>query len=564
MRILGYFNIIVFIILFISAGNATYASEPSRSKNGMVVTAEPLATKVGAQILKKGGNAVDAAVAVGFALAVTYPTAGNLGGGGYMVIHLKDGTQTTIDYRETAPKAALKDMFIDSSGKFQPKLSQEGATSAGVPGSVAGLLHALEKYGSMKLADVIQPAINLAKDGFPLTYYTAKMFEGNLKEFKKYESSMKVFSKDGKPFEEGDIFKQSDLARSLELIKQKGLDGFYKGKTADLIVEQMKKMNGYISHEDLENYTVIEREPVKGSYKDFEIISMPPSSSGGIALIQMLNILENYEFNKDEWGSSDYYHKLVETMRYTYADRSKHLGDPAFYNVPQNWLISKEYAKEIFKNIKDRAAVSREVNPGVPPKNESEETTHYSIADKYGNAVSVTTTINAGFGSSVVVDGAGFLLNNEMDDFSAQPGVPNMYGLLGSEANSIQPGKRMLSSMTPAIVLKDNKPFLVVGTPGGSTIITIVLQVIFNCIQFNMNLENAMDAPRIHHQWFPDEIQYERFAFPTDVKNNLVERGHKIGRQRGLGLVESIMIDQSSGVFYGVSDKRGAGLAEGF
>jgi gamma-glutamyltranspeptidase/glutathione hydrolase len=564
MRILGYFNIIVFIILFISAGNATYASEPSRSKNGMVVTAEPLATKVGAQILKKGGNAVDAAVAVGFALAVTYPTAGNLGGGGYMVIHLKDGTQTTIDYRETAPKAALKDMFIDSSGKFQPKLSQEGATSAGVPGSVAGLLHALEKYGSMKLADVIQPAINLAKDGFPLTYYTAKMFEGNFKEFKKYESSMKVFSKDGKPFEEGDIFKQSDLARSLELIKQKGLDGFYKGKTADLIIEQMKKMNGYITHEDLENYTVIEREPVKGSYKDFEIISMPPSSSGGIALIQMLNILENYEFNKDEWGSSDYYHKLVETMRYTYADRSKHLGDPAFYNVPQNWLISKEYAKEIFKNIKDRAAVSREVNPGVPPKNESEETTHYSIADKYGNAVSVTTTINAGFGSSVVVDGAGFLLNNEMDDFSAQPGVPNMYGLLGSEANSIQPGKRMLSSMTPAIVLKDNKPFLVVGTPGGSTIITIVLQVIFNCIQFNMNLENAMDAPRIHHQWFPDEIQYERFAFPTDVKNNLVERGHKIGRQRGLGLVESIMIDQSSGVFYGVSDKRGAGLAEGF
>lgn len=564
MRILGYFNIIVFLILFISARDATYASEPSRSKNGMVVTAEPLATKVGSQILKKGGNAVDAAVAVGFALAVTYPTAGNLGGGGYMVIHLKDGTQTTIDYRETAPKAAFKDMYIDSSGKFQPKLSQEGATSAGVPGSVAGLLHALEKYGSMKLADVIQPAINLAKDGFPLTYYTAKMFEGNLKEFKKYESSMKVFSKDGKPFEEGDIFKQSDLARSLELIKQKGLDGFYKGKTADLIIEQMKKMNGYISHEDLENYTVIEREPVKGSYKDFEIISMPPSSSGGIALIQMLNILENFEFNKDEWGSSDYYHKLVETMRYTYADRSKHLGDPAFYNVPQNWLISKEYAKEIFKNIKDRAAVSKEVNPGVPPKNESEETTHYSIADKYGNAVSVTTTINAGFGSSVVVDGAGFLLNNEMDDFSAQPGVPNMYGLLGSEANSIQPGKRMLSSMTPAIVLKDNKPFLVVGTPGGSTIITIVLQVIFNCIQFNMNLENAMDAPRIHHQWFPDEIQYERFAFPTDVKNNLVERGHKIGRQRGLGLVESIMIDQSSGVFYGVSDKRGAGLAEGF
>lgn len=563
MRISGYSKFL-FLLLLLNSLNFSLAYEPARSKNGMVVSAEPLATKVGVQILKKGGNAVDAAVAVGFALAVTYPTAGNIGGGGYMVIHLKDGNSTTIDFRETAPGLAFKDMYIDSSGKFQPKLSQEGATSAGVPGSVAGLIYALEKYGTMKLEDVIQPAINLAEDGFPLTHYAARMIESNIKEFKKYESSMKVFSKNGKSFEEGDIFKQTDLAQTLKLIKQNGRDGFYKGKTADLILNQMKKMDGLITLEDLENYKVIERKPVIGTYRGFEIVSMPPSSSGGIVLIKMLNILENFDFKKEEWGSSSYIHRLVEAIRYAYADRSKHLGDPEFYNVPQGWLISKEYSKEIFNKISERATESKSITPGNPKWNESEETTHYSIADKFGNAVSVTTTINAGFGSSLVVDGAGFLLNNEMDDFSAQPGTPNMFGLLGSEANSIQPGKRMLSSMTPTIVLKNGKPYLVVGTPGGSTIITVVLQVIMNLLEFDMNLKNAMDAPRIHHQWFPDEIQYERFALPEDVKNNLMAKGHKIGRMRGLGLVEAILIDQDNGIFFGVSDKRGAGLAEGF
>lgn len=563
MRISGYSKFL-FLLLLLNSLNFSLAYEPARSKNGMVVSAEPLATKVGVQILKKGGNAVDAAVAVGFALAVTYPTAGNIGGGGYMVIHLKDGNSTTIDFRETAPGLAFKDMYIDSSGKFQPKLSQEGATSAGVPGSVAGLIYALEKYGTMKLEDVIQPAINLAEDGFPLTHYAARMIESNIKEFKKYESSMKVFSKNGKSFEEGDIFKQTDLAQTLKLIKQNGRDGFYKGKTADLILNQMKKMDGLITLEDLENYKVIERKPVIGTYRGFEIVSMPPSSSGGIVLIKMLNILENFDFKKEEWGSSSYIHRLVEAIRYAYADRSKHLGDPEFYNVPQGWLISKEYSKEIFNKISERATESKSITPGNPKWNESEETTHYSVADKFGNAVSVTTTINAGFGSSLVADGAGFLLNNEMDDFSAQPGTPNMFGLLGSEANSIQPGKRMLSSMTPTIVLKNGKPYLVVGTPGGSTIITVVLQVIMNLLEFDMNLKNAMDAPRIHHQWFPDEIQYERFALPEDVKNNLIAKGHKIGRMRGLGLVEAILIDQDNGIFFGVSDKRGAGLAEGF
>lgn len=563
MRISGYSKFL-FLLLLLNSLNFSLAYEPARSKNGMVVSAEPLATKVGVQILKKGGNAVDAAVAVGFALAVTYPTAGNIGGGGYMVIHLKDGNSTTIDFRETAPGLAFKDMYIDSSGKFQPKLSQEGATSAGVPGSVAGLIYALEKYGTMKLEDVIQPAINLAEDGFPLTHYAARMIESNIKEFKKYESSMKVFSKNGKSFEEGDIFKQTDLAQTLKLIKQNGRDGFYKGKTADLILNQMKKMDGLITLEDLENYKVIERKPVIGTYRGFEIVSMPPSSSGGIVLIKMLNILENFDFKKEEWGSSSYIHRLVEAIRYAYADRSKHLGDPEFYNVPQGWLISKEYSKEIFNKITERATESKSITPGNPKWNESEETTHYSVADKFGNAVSVTTTINAGFGSSLVADGAGFLLNNEMDDFSAQPGTPNMFGLLGSEANSIQPGKRMLSSMTPTIVLKNGKPYLVVGTPGGSTIITVVLQVIMNLLEFDMNLKNAMDAPRIHHQWFPDEIQYERFALPEDVKNNLIAKGHKIGRMRGLGLVEAILIDQDNGIFFGVSDKRGAGLAEGF
>ncbi len=554
----------VLFVLLISFSFQLHANT-AHGKRGMVVSAEPIASQVGLQILKKGGNAVDAAVATGFALAVTYPAAGNIGGGGYMVIHFPDGRNIAIDYRETAASLANRDMYLDKNGNFTPELSQVGILSAGIPGSVAGLLYALEKYGTMKIADVIQPAINLAEDGFPLSASNAKSLEATLNDFRKFPSSLKVFSKNGTAYQEGDIFKQPDLAQTLTEIKNSGKDGFYKGKVAELLLNQMKTLGGNFSRKDLENYKPVEREVVKGKYKDFEIISMPPSSSGGTTLIQMLNILENFSFQKDEWNSSNYIHALVSAMKYGYADRSMHLGDPDYYNVPQKWLLSKSYAKKLFAQITDKAIPSENIKPGNPTEfKESEETTHYSVMDKHGCAVSVTTTINSAYGSKLVVEGAGFLLNNEMDDFSGKPGVPNQFGLIGSVANEIQPGKRMLSSMTPSIVLKNGKPVLVVGSPGGSTIITTVLQVILNVLEFDMSLEQAVNSPRIHHQWLPDEIYCEPFGIAKDVRMNLIMRGYKFGTERGLGLVEAIKFDQATGEFTGVSDKRGSGLAEGF
>jgi gamma-glutamyltranspeptidase/glutathione hydrolase len=515
--------------------------------------------------LKKGGNAVDAAVAVGFALAVTFPSAGNLGGGGFMIIHLNDGKNTAIDFREKAPLLAGRDMFLDEYGNYAPELSMTGTTSTGVPGSVAGLIYALEKYGSLELAEVIQPAIELAENGFTLDYTSAQSFNFTFGDSVQFLSSYKIFTNCGEEYCAGDIFKQPDLAFTLKQIKENGRDGFYKGEIADLIVKQIKEFNGIISLEDLEEYDPIERQPVTGTYRNYIIASMPPPSSGGTALIQLLNILENFHFTKEEWGSSGYIHRLVESMKYAYADRSVHLGDPDFYNVPLEWLLSKEYAKEIFVRIKDSASAFSEIIPGQPfYLNESTETTHYSVCDSYGNAVSTTTTLNSAFGNRIIVDGAGFLLNNEMDDFSAKPGEPNQFGLLGNEANSIQPGKRMLSSMTPTIVLRNNKPFLIVGSPGGSMIITSVLQVIMNVIDFGMDIQDAINAPRIHHQWFPDEIYYEQFGLSCDVKENLIRRGNKIGGERILGCVEGILIDHFNNIIYGASDPRGNGWAEGY
>jgi gamma-glutamyltranspeptidase/glutathione hydrolase len=554
-------------ILFFFFASSSLASpdNPIKAKNGMVVSANDLATKVGVVILKNGGNAVDAAVAVGFALSVTYPVAGNLGGGGFMVIHLADGRDITIDYREKAPFLSSKDMYLDSAGNYNPKLSQVGETSAGVPGSVAGMIYALEKYGTMKLADVIKPAINLAEDGFPLNESTAASFNRYKKSFEKFESTKKVFTKIDNVYQEGEIFKQPDLANTLRLIKENGRDGFYKNYVASLIVEQMKKSGGYISYKDLENYQPVERQPIKGSYKGYDVISMGPPSSGGIALIELLNILENFSFDKKEWGSSRYIHTLAEAMKYVYADRTYHLGDEDFYPVPKKFLLSKEYVKQIASKIKNNAVPSSEISQGKPEEFlESMETTHYSVYDSYGNAVSTTTTINSGYGSKVVVDGAGFFLNNEMDDFSAKPNVPNQFGLLGGEANSIQPGKRMLSSMTPTIVLKDNKPFLIVGSPGGSTIMTVVLQVILNVIDFDMDIMKAIEMPRIHHQWFPNEIIYEPFGMSVDVMENLLEKGHNIASPEYLGRVEGILINNSDGFIYGATDPRGNGLAKGF
>lgn len=537
----------------------------------MVVSASQISSEIGVEILKKGGNAIDAAVAVGFSLAVTYPYAGNLGGGGFMVIHLSNGINTTIDFREKAPLNAARDMYLDENGNYVASLSQEGATSVAVPGTVAGLIYALEKYGTMKLADVIQPAIDLARNGWKIDYQTAKSFNSFMNDFIKYPSSKKTFYK-GTPYKQGDIFIQKDLANTLELIKKYGKDGFYKGKVAKLIVEQIKSLGGLISEKDLEKYEVQEKEPIKGTYKGFEVISMPPSSSGGIALVEILNVLENFNIKKNDWGSSDYYFKLIETMKYAYKDRAEYLGDENFVKVPKEILTSKEYAKTIYEKINAHfgKATPADQLANIPLNkfDESNETTHYSILDKWGNAVSTTTTINSAYGSKIIVDGAGFLLNNEMDDFSAKPGTPNQFGLIGNEANSIQPGKRPLSSMTPTIVLNNNFPYLVIGSPGGSRIITTVLQVILNCIDFGMNITEAINAPRIHNQWLPDVIFLERFALSNDVMKELINMGYHFEdadkRFTILGLAEGILFDQKNNIMYGASDYRGPGAAIGY
>jgi gamma-glutamyltranspeptidase/glutathione hydrolase len=551
-------------VIFFLSTEISFGGNPVRSKNGMVVSANELATKVGVQILKTGGNAVDAAVAVGFALAVTYPSAGNIGGGGFMVIHLANGKNTTIDFREAAPLAAHEKMFLDELGNYVPSLSQAGWKASGVPGTVAGLIYALEKYGTMKLKEVIQPAIDLAENGFVLSYKNSEIGNYAFENLSKVESTKKIFTNNGKKFIEGDLLIQIELANTLKLIRDKGRDEFYKGEIAKKIVEQSKLFGGLFTLKDFEDYEAIERTPIEGNYKGYKIISMAPPSSGGICILETLNVLENFQFTKDDWNSSLYLHALIETWKYVYADRSEHMGDPDFYNVPQDILISKKYASEIKSSIKRNAIPSLQIHAKVLTKNEKEETTHYSIADKFGNAVSTTYTLNDSYGNKIVVDGLGFLLNNEMDDFSAKPGTQNMYGLLGSKANSIQPRKRMLSSMTPTIILKDEKPFLIIGSPGGSTIITSVLQTIVNVIDFKMNIFDAIAAPKIHHQWLPDEIDYERFVMTDDVKQNLISRGHKLGKERSLGRLEGIIFDINTNTFTGASDPRGYGLAAGF
>ncbi|MDQ7816133.1 MAG: gamma-glutamyltransferase [Melioribacteraceae bacterium] len=537
---------------------------PVRSKNGMVVTASPLASDAGVSILKKGGNAVDAAVAVGFALAVTYPSAGNIGGGGFMVIHLANGINTTLDFRETAPIAAFENMFLDSLGNYNPDASQLGWKSSGVPGTVHGLITALEKYGSLSLSDVIQPAIDLAEEGFKLTDNMANSINYYYNDFMNYESSKKIFTNNGNKYSEGDLFIQKDLANTLKSIRDNGIDGFYKKNIAQKFIDESNKNDGIFSIYDLEQYATIEREPIIGTYRGHQIVSMAPPSSGGICLIEALNVLENFNFNRDDWGSSRYFHILVETFKRVYADRSIHLGDADFYPVPVNFLTSKKYAQNIANSITENALPSEMISGTNLKYKESEETTHYSVADKSGNAVAVTYTLNSSYGNRIVVDGLGFLLNNEMDDFSAKPGVPNQFGLIGSKANSIQPKKRMLSSMTPTIVFKDDKPFMLIGSPGGSTIITQVLQTIQNVIDFGMNIYDAIDAPRIHHQWLPDEIYWEPIGISPDTKQILIEKGHKFGPVRPLGRMEGIIIDSNEKIFYGTSDPRAFGKAAGY
>ncbi len=549
---------------------------PYRAYHGLVVSARPEASEAGLEMLRRGGNAIDAAVATGFALAVVHPVAGNIGGGGFMVIRFADGRTTTIDFRETAPQAATRDMFLDKNGQFVPERSQQGYLASGVPGSVAGLLLAHEKYGRLSRAEVLEPAIRLAEEGFRLTREQAARFNAFREAFSRYPSTRKYFVKDT-PFREGELFVQKDLARTLRRIQQYGAADFYRGETADLIVAEMRRGGGLITHADLASYRAIERPPVVGTYRGYRIISMGPPSSGGIGLIQLLNAVEPYDIAEMGFGSSATIHLMAEAMRRVYADRAQWLGDPDFVKVPVQGLISKEYMRRRMADFNPyRADTSQRITHGDPWAFESQETTHYSVVDDEGNAVSVTTTINGAYGSLVVVDGAGFFLNNEMDDFSAAPGVPNMFGLVGSEANAIAPGKRMLSSMTPTIVEDpEGRLFLVLGTPGGSTIITTVFQLVLNVIDHGMNIQQAVLAPRIHHQWLPDVLYYERRGLPRDVVENLKRRGWKVverdgtsGRAHAIQVVygpdELAPLPDVTRVYLAGVDPRGEGGAAGY
>lgn len=560
-------SLLTTLLLVGLCGLALSASRrPVRARHGMVVSAQELASQVGVEILKRGGNAVDAAVATGFALAVVYPQAGNLGGGGFMVIRFPDGRATTIDFREKAPGKAHRDMYLDEKGEVIPGLSTFGYLSSGVPGSVAGLCYALNKYGTMSLKEVLQPAIGLAEKGFPVSYGFSQALRRASEELSHFPATAKIFLKNGEPYQEGDLFVQKDLAKTLKLIAEKGPDAFYKGKIADLIAEDMKKHGGLITKEDLASYRPVEREPVCGTYRGYRIISMGPPSSGGVALIELLNILEAYDIGALGHNSSRTIHLMVEAMRRVYSDRAQHLGDPDFYPVPIKGLISKGYAAELRKGIDlYRATPSSQVSHGDPLPYEGQQTTHYSVVDEDRMAVSVTTTLNSSFGSKVVIEGAGFLMNNEMDDFSIKPGVPNIYGLVGGEANSIQPGKRMLSSMCPTILTRDGRLFMVLGTPGGSTIITTVLQVIVNVIDHGMDIQEAVDVPRVHHQWLPDVLYYEKRGLPVDVLENLGKMGYHVRELRGYnGDVQAIMVDPQTGILLGASDPRGEGKAVGY
>ncbi|GAB5453999.1 MAG: gamma-glutamyltransferase [Henriciella sp.] len=529
------------------------------AESGMVSAQDGIAAKVGRYILAEGGNAIDAAVATGFALAVTHPQAGNLGGGGFMLVHLaEDENVIAIDFRETAPLQATRDMYLDANGDVDNRLAQYSRLSAGVPGTVMGLLDALEQYGTMSRSDVLQPAIRLAADGFPVSYALADSLESNRAEFSADESSVGYFL--GR--KAGDLLVQADLAATLARIEEDGADGFYAGETADLIVAEMQQGTGVMTFEDLANYETVTRAPVKGEFRGHDIYAMSPPSSGGVHIVQMLNILGGYDLEADGHNSAAYLHKLIEAMRRAYADRSKYLGDPDFVDVPVEAITSMDYADRLRDTITLSAATrSADILPGAQLRPESPDTTHYSVIDQHGNAVAVTYTLNFSFGSGYSVDGAGFLLNNEMDDFSAKPGAPNGYGLIGGTANEIAPLKRPLSSMTPLIVKKDGEIVLVTGSPGGSTIITSVMQVVLNVVEWEMNLAEATHVPRLHHQWLPDLV-FPEPGISADTLGLLEDLGHifprddegTIGRTV-IGRVNSV--GTRAGKYVGAADPRG-------
>ena len=531
--------------------------------HGMVVSAHPQSSRTGAGILQKGGNAVDAAVAVEFSLAVCYPEAGNIGGGGFMVIRNSDGSKAVIDYREKAPLDASRDMYLDNSGKIIEGLSTETHLASGVPGTVDGMIKIHSRYGKLNFRDVIQPAIDLAEKGFPVTMGQAASLNRNREYFISKNAVPPAFVRDS-TWKEGDILRQPELAETLKRIRDLGRDGFYSGETADLIVKEMKRDNGIITKKDLENYSSSFREPLKSDYKNYDLITVPPPSGGGITLIQLLGMVEPFPLR--EWGfhSVKSVHLITEAERRAFADRSEFSGDADFVKVPVQGLLNKKYLAERMSDfVENKASSSSLIKAGNRPVAESEETTHFSVADQYGNAVAATTTLNNTFGSGIVVEGAGFLLNNEMDDFSVKPGEPNIYGLTGGDANAIEPGKRMLSSMTPVIVEKDGKLFLIAGSPGGSTIPTTVFQVIINVLDYNMKVSEAVDTGRFHHQWLPDYISIETNSIDSLTLNDLERMGHGYRDRTSIGSVNAIQI-LPDGKMAGGADRRGYNTACGY
>jgi gamma-glutamyltranspeptidase/glutathione hydrolase len=543
---------VVTLTLTLDAGNA-----PSRARKGMVVSQSDIASEVGWKVMREGGNSIDGAVATAFALAVTHPTAGNIGGGGFIVYRAADGTATTFDFREMAPAGANPTMWMKD-GKYDFNLHHNSHRSVGVPGTVAGLHLAWQKLGSKPWKDLVLPAVALARDGFEVSDGLARSLARMLVEpddFKKYPASLAQFSKNGTPYEAGEILKQPDLARSLQRIADRGPAGFYEGETAELIEKEMKANGGLISRDDLKKYQAKERVPVKGTYRGYEVIGMPPPSSGGIAVIHMLNLLEGFDLKANGYGSAQNVHLVAESMRRAFADRAQHLGDPDFNTaIPVAQLLSKDYATQVRKTINpNKASVSSPTTFSWPT--ESAETTHLSVVDEKRNAVSMTYTLEYGYGSRIVVPGAGFLLNNEMGDFNSAPEMTDERGNIGTRPNLAVPGKRMLSSMSPTILAKDGKLFMVTGSPGGRTIINTVLLTILNVVDFGMNAQEAVDAGRLHHQWLPDRITYERFGFSADTIARLKAMGHTVTEQGGQGVAEVIVVG-SDGVLEGGLDRR--------
>lgn len=556
---------IVIAICFISNLHLCH-SQPRQStlcSRAMVVTAHPEASKVGIEILKKGGNAIDASIAVQLALAVVYPNAGNIAGGGFMIVRTKNGKTDALDFRETAPAKASKDMYLDSAGNVIEGLSFFGGKAVGVPGTVDGLFKAHARYGKLPFNILIEPAIKLAEEGFGITLIQAKEFMEIKSDLDKYNPNNNYLSKDSN-WSPAELLVQEDLAKTLKLIKDKGRDGFYKGYVAEQIVKCTQNSGGVMTLEDLAAYEAKWRTPVECKFRNLKIISMPPPSSGGVALCQLFTMLEQFNFDSIKHNSDAYIHLIAEMERRVYADRATHLGDPDFYTVPKNELMNRDYIIARMKNFNPmKATPSDSVFAGIFHKNEHEETTHFSIVDEEGNAVSVTTTLNGSYGSMVFVDDCGFLLNNEMDDFSVKPGSPNAYGLIGAEANAIAPKKRMLSSMSPTIIEKDGKLYMVIGTPGGSTIITSVFQTAVNVIIYNMGMQEAVSAPRFHHQWKPDGIFLEEEGFDETTISTLNTKGHKTKKRGPIGRVDAILI-QPDGMIEGGADPRGDDCKMGY